>query len=203
MAQQAINLGSSANDGTGDTFRAAFDKVNDNFTELYAAGGGDLDMILVGQTGTATTGSTWTYTTDVANVDVTGLGGYDIIEGIVRNVSASSSGQRAIIVGTGAGPTYYTTSGDYVNVPASGSESNTLFAAAHASATTAARSLWFRITGNQTDGPKLILQKDSVDRLFVATLTDPITALRLLNYGGSYPSGTGNLTGGSLYIRCR
>lgn len=39
MAKQAINIGSSANDGTGDPLRTAFDKVNDNFTELYAATG--------------------------------------------------------------------------------------------------------------------------------------------------------------------
>ena len=35
MAQQSLNLGTNANDGTGDTLRVAMDKVNDNFTELY------------------------------------------------------------------------------------------------------------------------------------------------------------------------
>ena len=35
MAKQTINLGSSANDGTGDPLRTAFDKINDNFNELY------------------------------------------------------------------------------------------------------------------------------------------------------------------------
>ena len=33
---QTINLGNYANDGTGDDLRAAFTKVNANFTELYA-----------------------------------------------------------------------------------------------------------------------------------------------------------------------
>lgn len=37
MVQQLINIGTVADDGTGDTFRAAFDKVNDNETELFAA----------------------------------------------------------------------------------------------------------------------------------------------------------------------
>ena len=37
MAKQTINIGSSANDGTGDPLRTAFDKINDNFTELYGA----------------------------------------------------------------------------------------------------------------------------------------------------------------------
>lgn len=36
MAKQTIGIGSSADDGNGDTLRAAFDKCNDNFNELYA-----------------------------------------------------------------------------------------------------------------------------------------------------------------------
>jgi hypothetical protein len=35
MAQQTINIGAAANDHTGDPIRDAFDKCNDNFTELY------------------------------------------------------------------------------------------------------------------------------------------------------------------------
>lgn len=37
MAKQIINIGTVANDGTGDTLRNSFDKSNDNFTELYDA----------------------------------------------------------------------------------------------------------------------------------------------------------------------
>ena len=36
MAKQTVNLGTSANKGDGDPLRTAFDKVNDNFDELYA-----------------------------------------------------------------------------------------------------------------------------------------------------------------------
>ena len=39
MAQQIIGIGASANDGTGDPLRTAFDKVNDNDTELYNVSG--------------------------------------------------------------------------------------------------------------------------------------------------------------------
>ncbi len=39
MAKQTINVGSSANDGTGDPNRTAFQKCNSNFDELYADGG--------------------------------------------------------------------------------------------------------------------------------------------------------------------
>lgn len=36
MAIQYIDIGSSANDGTGDPIRTAGDKINDNFIEVYA-----------------------------------------------------------------------------------------------------------------------------------------------------------------------
>jgi len=35
MAYQALGLGSSANDGTGDDLRTGGDKINDNFVEVY------------------------------------------------------------------------------------------------------------------------------------------------------------------------
>ena len=41
MAQQTINIGTKVNSGDGDPIRTAFDKVNDNFTELY----NDLDQV--------------------------------------------------------------------------------------------------------------------------------------------------------------
>jgi hypothetical protein len=37
MAKQSINVGTTANDKKGDSLRAAFQKVNSNFTELYTA----------------------------------------------------------------------------------------------------------------------------------------------------------------------
>lgn len=36
MAQQLIDLGTVANDGTGDNLRSGGEKINENFTELYA-----------------------------------------------------------------------------------------------------------------------------------------------------------------------
>jgi hypothetical protein len=51
MAKQVINIGTTANDGTGDPLRTAFDKVNDNFTELYNDDAGDVDSVN-GATGT-------------------------------------------------------------------------------------------------------------------------------------------------------
>jgi len=39
MALQRINLGTAGNDGSGDAIRTAFQKVNDNFAELYGTSG--------------------------------------------------------------------------------------------------------------------------------------------------------------------
>ena len=35
MARQVINVGATANDGTGDGLRNAYIKCNENFAELY------------------------------------------------------------------------------------------------------------------------------------------------------------------------
>jgi trimeric autotransporter adhesin len=40
MSKQTINVGTNQDDGTGDSLRAAFVKVNDNFTEVYNELGG-------------------------------------------------------------------------------------------------------------------------------------------------------------------
>ncbi len=46
MKKQTINVGTTANDKKGDSLRAAFTKVNANFTELYTALGLNTDVTL-------------------------------------------------------------------------------------------------------------------------------------------------------------
>ena len=59
MAKQTINIGTLADDGTGDTLRASLDKCNDNFTELYAlTDGSGAASVLTLAAGTATLGDT-------------------------------------------------------------------------------------------------------------------------------------------------
>lgn len=64
MAKQTIGVGSSANDGTGDTLRAGAGKINANFTEVYAG------LITIGGAVTFT-GSFTTTLTVTANTTVT------------------------------------------------------------------------------------------------------------------------------------
>ena len=65
MARQNINIGSSANDGTGDPLRTAFDKINDNFVELY---GSDNDINTLDANLDL---NTFAITTGVTNGDIT------------------------------------------------------------------------------------------------------------------------------------
>jgi hypothetical protein len=50
MARQNIGIGTSANDGTGDTLRIAGEKINENFVEIYQKLGGDSDALSTGIT---------------------------------------------------------------------------------------------------------------------------------------------------------
>ena len=45
MAKQTLNIGTNANDGTGDNLRSAMQKVNENFTDLYSAPGISTDTL--------------------------------------------------------------------------------------------------------------------------------------------------------------
>jgi len=41
MTKQTLDIGTNANDGTGDTLRSGGQKINDNFSELYLTLGGN------------------------------------------------------------------------------------------------------------------------------------------------------------------
>lgn len=90
MAKQTIGIGSSANDGTGDTLRVAFDKCNDNFTELYNDDGSDVGSIIAG---TGISVDTATGDVTVTNIspnathtgDVTGSGALTIADNVVTH----------------------------------------------------------------------------------------------------------------------
>ena len=72
MSKLHINIGNLANDRTGDPLRTAFDKVNQNFDELYARTGDDIQIpALAGNTGKVltTNGTTlsWSATNKLVN----------------------------------------------------------------------------------------------------------------------------------------
>jgi hypothetical protein len=50
MTQQIINIGAAPNDGEGDNLRTAFDKVNENFSNVWAQGPVDSNVRIQGNT---------------------------------------------------------------------------------------------------------------------------------------------------------
>ena len=105
MAQQTINIGTVANDGTGDPLRTAFDKVNDNFTELYNDDAGDVNSVSAG-TGISvdqTTGAV-TVTNSAPNAthtgDVTGATALTIANNVISPAKIAASYKSLQSIGT-------------------------------------------------------------------------------------------------------
>ena len=111
MAQQTINTGTSPNDGTGDPLQTAFDKCNDNFTELYNAdvagysnisngtsnvkvvsSGGNVTVGVGGTGNVAVFATTGEYVTGLLSVtgNITG-GNLSAVNLVINNISSDDS----------------------------------------------------------------------------------------------------------------
>ena len=79
MAKQVINIGQNANDSTGDALRTAFEKCNNNFSDLYSDDAGDVGSftnangtyVSAATVNTAATGAVTTGVIDLSAVDGT------------------------------------------------------------------------------------------------------------------------------------
>ena len=108
MARQTINIGTTANDGTGDPLRTAFDKINDNFVELYG-GDDDANTILEHDTAPKLAANLdvndFQITTDKTNGNVNiqpnGTGNVSISAIQIKGTSISSSDSTIINVNDG------------------------------------------------------------------------------------------------------
>jgi len=108
MAQQLINIGTTANDGTGDPLRTAFDKINDNFTEVYSnitaavEVSADTSPTLGGNLNVGTHGIVSTNNGNI-RIDPNGTG-FVILDSLrvnVRTLSSNVTNQPTIIRGNG------------------------------------------------------------------------------------------------------
>lgn len=81
MAKQTINVGSSANDGTGDKIRIAFQKTNSNFTELYDT---KLDSVVAGDNITIDN-------TDPLNPVINSTGGSSTLQEVTDNGNTTTN----------------------------------------------------------------------------------------------------------------
>ena len=82
MAKQTINIGSGELTGDGESLRSAFDKINDNFDEVYTGSGTTL-----GSDTTPSLGGNL----DLSGNDITGIGNLNITGNITATGSISAS----------------------------------------------------------------------------------------------------------------
>jgi hypothetical protein len=127
MAKQTINVGSTANDGTGDKLRDAFVKVNDNFTELYNDDAGDVNSVNAG-TGISvdqTTGAV-TVTNSAPDQTVSLADGGNIgISGTYPSFTLTNSAPNATHTGEVTGSGVLTIANDVITYDKLGSEFTT------------------------------------------------------------------------------
>ena len=127
MAKQVIDIGTTANDGTGDPIRDAFDKVNDNFTELYTDDAGDVDSIIAG-TGIAVDAATGnvTVTNSAPDQTVALTGGTSITtSGTYPNFTITNDAPNATHTGEVTGSAALTIANDIITHAKLGAEFTT------------------------------------------------------------------------------
>lgn len=82
MTQQIIDIGANANDGTGEPLRQAFQAVNDNFSNIWAAGPVDSQVVI----------SNNVVSTNVTNLDLilagNGIGNVTVASSLVPNIDS-------------------------------------------------------------------------------------------------------------------
>lgn len=141
-----------------------------------------------------------TISTPVPSVEFTGLGVYNELMIYGSQVTASTSGQRVVLVSVNNGSSYYSASGNYYTLQANGTRSSGTALIYHNSATTSARDFFGQIAASNVSGvPKVARNIDdgaNYHRGFAASLL-PIDALQVKNNLG------GNLTSGDIYLLAR
>lgn len=147
-----------------------------------------------------TLASTFTWSTNVTNVDFTGLAGANDIMVVVRGVTFSIAGNITLRLSVNNGSSYYSTSGDYVSISAGGTETAQVTVGISSDVATAARSGVAAILGAGLTSAVKVIDRISRDdagaSLFVAS-SSAINAIRIL------PSNAGNITAGTIYVFTR
>ncbi|TRC92182.1 hypothetical protein FJV76_32295 [Mesorhizobium sp. WSM4303] len=204
----AINFSAPTTSGSsitakdeGSTLTAAMTSIDFVGSGIVATNSGGAVTVTVasgpgtGSAGFALAGS-WTYASDVAQVDFTGLGSYQEFVLIGTALTTSVSGFRAIRFSIDGGSTYYSTSGDYADITSAGVTTNNTAIGTHSTSATAARDIALRIFPNVSGAIKVAQNQQGLYSKFAAS-TSVVNAIRVFNTAG------GNLTGGALYLYAR
>lgn len=196
MAKQVINVGTVANDNTGDPIRDAFIKTMANFDELYTDDAGDVNSVNAG-TGisvNSTTGAV-TVTNSLPDQTVALTGGTSITtSGTYPNFTITNDAPNATHTGEVTGSGALTITNDAVtadklansiNAEIAANTAKTGITSSQASAITANTSKVTNAThtGDVTGSGALTIGNDKVT---FATLENRYTALSALGSGSSF-----------------
>ena len=186
MAKQALNLGTAANDNTGDTLRAGGDKINDNFTELYTAIGNGSNTQLsvanpaVGQVlrynGTSFLPSD--FTTLTAALDVNNN---SIISSSNGNIAVAANGTGDITLAAGGiTSTFGGTAGEGIDLPTTVKYKNEYSSLAAAPAAASYPGYYFTVDGDDNPYVNINITAGGVGDTR-ATLLTQYSSINLLN----------------------
>ena len=180
MAKQSVGIGSSANDGQGDTLRTGATKINDNFNEIYAEFGDGTNLssgntagdILVAD-GTKFANVTTSGDISISNTGAINLRGNEL--SVAQGSTPSSTTNKLYNVG---GTLYW--NGSTIGVASGGSFSS--FTVAGGSGT----------SQSIQDGNTLTIAGTSGQIKTVASATDTITVSLDLTTGLTFEGATAN-----------
>lgn len=206
MAKQTLNIGTLANDGTGDTLRDGGDKIQDNFNELYTALGGDTVKIAIGS---PTANQILKYNAGTSVFEPSS----DANDNTTYSVSAETSGSDASIRLTGSdastdnvnlisGTGINIDRTDADNITINNTVTNTTYATSIQSVTAGSKEL--RLAGSNSVNDDITITEGNGIELTSssdAQLTITSVSLQLFNFtagdGNNYTvSGSGLLTAG-------
>jgi hypothetical protein len=199
MARQTINVGATANDGTGDGLRTAYIKCNDNFAELY---GSSIEPTFIAN------GTSNVSVANSANVTISVAGSSNVVtfSGTETNISGNVTIATDLDVGNSLTITQDFTIGDQLII--NGSVGSNILPDTNDARTLGNATLRFAETntvlvdasGNITSGANIaganIIASEDVIIAGQHVTTGNVTAGNVITSG--LVNATGNITGGNL-----
>jgi len=133
------------------------------------------------------------YESNNESIDFSDLGGYSDLMFVFDQVTASAAGIRTIQVSVDNGVSFFSASGDYQVLPASGLPAAATSMLLHTLTATAARTAVGFIRGNVAGYSKIFERPQRPDPGQLVASTAVIDAIRFAN-------SSGNLTGGTVHL---
>jgi hypothetical protein len=219
MAKQSLNIGTSANDNTGDTLRSGGDKINDNFDELYTALGNNTSLsISLANPATGQVlkynGSSFVADNYNALTSALDVAGNNIISSSNGNISIVPNGTGDVLITAGSQTATFDGATGNLDIGSTISYKNEYTALGNAPAAASYPGYFFTVDGddkpyvniNITAGgvgdtrAALLTQYSSIDALSdVDTTTAAPTANQVLKWNGTNwtPADDGGSEGGA------